>query len=91
MGWIVEHKHWHAVDWLLVCQKFIYPRSGVRRKFSWGFHSVAHGGHLHVVCAVCDVTIWCHIHVSKPRFGEVCWYNMHILLHALLLIYVSMH
>jgi len=28
-------------------------------------HSVAYGGHLYLVCAVCDVTIWRHIHVSK--------------------------
>jgi len=40
--------------------------SGVRRKFSWGgFHSVAYGGHLYLVCAICNVTIWRHIHVSK--------------------------
>jgi len=39
--------------------------SGVRRKFSWGVHSVAYGGHLHLVCALCDVTIWSHIHVFK--------------------------
>jgi len=44
------------------------PSSGVRRKFSWGFHSVAYGGHLYLVCAVCDVTIWRHIRVSKPTF-----------------------
>jgi len=45
------------------------PHSGVRRKFSWGgFHSVAYGGHLYLVCAVWDVTIWRHIHVSKPTF-----------------------
>jgi len=32
--------------------------SGVRRKFSWrGFHSVAYGGHLYLVCTFCDVTI----------------------------------
>jgi len=32
--------------------------SGVRRKFSWGrVHSVAYGGHLYLVRAVCDVTI----------------------------------
>jgi len=33
-----------------------------------GFHSVAYGGHLYLVCAVCDVTIWRHIHVSKATF-----------------------
>jgi len=32
--------------------------SSVRRKFSWGvFHSVAYGGHLYLVCALCDATI----------------------------------
>jgi len=45
--------------------------SGLRRKFSWGgFHSVAYGGHLYLVCGVCDVTIWCHIQVSKPTFSR---------------------
>ena len=32
------------------------PASGVRRKSSWGDHSVAYGGHLYLACAVCDVT-----------------------------------
>jgi len=36
--------------------------------FHRGFHSVAYGGHLCLVCAVCDVTVWRHIHVSKPTF-----------------------
>ena len=35
----------------------IAPYSCLRRKFSWGFHSVAYGGHFHLVCALCDVTI----------------------------------
>jgi len=30
----------------------------------WG----SHGGHLHLVRAVCDVTIWRHFHVSKTTF-----------------------
>jgi len=42
--------------------------SGVRRKFSWAAHSVAYGGHLYLGCAICDVTIWRLIHVSKPTF-----------------------
>jgi len=43
----------------------------LHRKFSWeGVHSVAYGGHLYLVCAVCDVTIWRHIHVSKPTFWQ---------------------
>ena len=33
-----------------------------------GFHSVAYGGHLYLMCTVGDVTIWRHIHVSKPTF-----------------------
>jgi len=48
-----------------------------------GVHSVAYGGHLYLVCDLCDITSWRHIHVSKPTFCEVCWHNMHILLHAL--------
>jgi len=32
------------------------------------FYSVAYGGHFYLMCAVCDVTIWHHIHVSKPTF-----------------------
>jgi len=43
--------------------------SGVRRKFSWrGVHSVAYDGHLYLVCAFCDVTIWRHSHISKRTF-----------------------
>jgi len=64
--------------------------SGAYKKYSWGgFHSVAYGRHLYLVCVVCDIIIWHHIHVSKQHFGEVCWHNMHILLHALFLSYVS--
>ena len=64
--------------------------SGVCRKFSWGcFHSVAYGGHLYLVCAVCDVNIWRHIHVSKQ--GEICWHNLHILVRALPSFFVSLH
>jgi len=47
-------------------KSYRYASSGVRRKFSWGgFHSVAYGGHLCLVCAVCDVTSWHDIHVFK--------------------------
>jgi len=35
-----------------------------------GFGSGSYGGHLYLVCAVCDVTIWRHFHVSKPTFGR---------------------
>jgi len=30
-----------------------------------GVHSLVYGGHLCLVCTVCDVTIWRHIHVFK--------------------------
>ena len=38
--------------------------------FTRRFHSVAYGCHLYLVCAVCDVTTWCHIHVSNPTFSR---------------------
>jgi len=45
--------------------------SGVHRKFSLGgVHSVAYGGHLCLLWVVCDITIWRHIHVSKPTFWQ---------------------
>ena len=47
------------------------------------FHSVTYGGHLHLVCVVCDVIFM----FPNQRFNEVCWHNMHILLHALPLFY----
>jgi len=31
--------------------------SGVRKNFHGGFHSVAYGGHLYLLFALCDVTI----------------------------------
>jgi len=49
------------------------------------------------------ICIWCALFVtsqfdlifmflkSKPTFGEVCWHNMHIRLHAFPLFYVSLH
>jgi len=56
-----------------------------------GVTSVAYGGHLHLVSALCNVTIWRHICFPNQHFGEVCWHNRHILLHALPLFYVSLH
>jgi len=38
------------------------------QKIFMGFHSVAYGGHLYLGFALCDVTIWRHIPVSKPTF-----------------------
>jgi len=43
--------------------------SGVRRKLSWGrFLSMAYDGHLYLLFALGHVTIWRHIHLSKPTF-----------------------
>jgi len=36
-----------------------------------GFHSVACGDRVHLICALCDVTIWRHIHVSKRTFWQI--------------------
>jgi len=47
--------------------------SGVRRKFSWGF---PYGGHLYLMCAVCDVTSWRRIPVSKPTFRRCAEYKL---------------
>jgi len=48
---------------------FVSFYSRVCRKFSWwGFHLVAYGGHLYLVCAVCDVLFM----FPNKRFGEVC-------------------
>jgi len=32
--------------------------------------SVAYGGHLYLMCVVCDVTVRRHIHVYKLTFGR---------------------
>jgi len=47
------------------------------------------------------ICIWCALFVTSQfdvillfphhRFGEVCWHNMRILLHALSLFYMSLH
>jgi len=41
-----------------------------------GIGSGSYGGYLHLMCAVCDVTIWCHVHVFKPTFWRslLTWY-----------------
>jgi len=50
----------------------IYCRSGVRRKFSWGVHSVAHGGHL-IWSALCVTSQFDVIFMfPNQRFDEVC-------------------
>jgi len=36
---------------------------------------MAYGGHCNWIYAVCDATM---LVTSYSRFGEVCWYNVHI-------------
>ena len=65
--------------------------SGLRRKFSWGFI------HWHMVA----IYIWCALFLTSQvdvifmfpnqSYREICWHNMHILLHALPIFYVSLH
>jgi len=52
----------------LVSEVMLHFQWRTQKIFMRGFHSVAYGGHLYLVCALCDVTIWRHIHVSKPTF-----------------------
>jgi len=55
------------------------------------FHSVAYFGHLYL-CAL-FVTLQFDVVFMFPnqRFGEVCLHNLHVLLHALPLFYVSLN
>jgi len=46
----------------------MYNQWRTQKLFMGGFHSVAQGSHLYLVCAVCDVTKWRHSPVSKPTF-----------------------
>jgi len=57
------------------------------------FHSVVYGGQLYLVCAVCDVINWRHIHVSKPTFWRslLTHHAYSSAVHALSLFYVSLH
>jgi len=60
------------------------------QKIFMGVRSGSYGGHLYLVCALCDVTIWRHFLFPSQRFGEVCWHNMHTFLHPLPLVYTAM-
>ena len=84
---------------LLCCCKRILNKPGkdknslsaVRTKFSCGVHSVAYGGYLYLLCAVCDVTIWRHIHVSKPTFWRRYAYSSTRTLHILCVIALNIN
>jgi len=41
------------------------------QKIFMGVHSVAYGRHLYLMCTVCDVAVWRHIHVCKPTFHNL--------------------
>ena len=84
---------WHHWEWMMLsfnCSSSL-EQWRTQKIFMGRFHSVAYGGHLYLMCAVCDVIIWRHIHVSKPTFWRNLIHNMHILLHALFLFYVSLY
>jgi len=49
------------------------------------YWAVAYGGHYYWKCAVCNVIFT----FANQRFGKVCWHNMHIILHALSLLFVQ--
>jgi len=59
------------------CPRFVWSqRPTLRRPMAYAehfigrVHSVAYGGYLYLVCAVCDVTIWRHTHVYNPTFSR---------------------
>jgi len=70
-----------------------FELSGGGRKFSWGGGFVQ--WHMMVICICCALFVTSQFDViftfPNQRFSEVCWHNVHILLHALPLFYVSMH
>jgi len=61
-----------GVTYLAVCLKNVKVCPSYAVAYAENFHGavhwVAYGGHLYLVCAVCDVTIWLRNHVSKPLF-----------------------
>ena len=59
--------------------------------FRGWFHSVTYGGHLHLVCAFVTSQFNVIFMFPNHRFGEVCWSNMHIHLHALPIFYALLH
>jgi len=73
-------------------QSGLLKPSGVRRKFSWGGFIQ---WHMVVICIWCTLFVTSEFEViftfTNQRCGEVDRHNMHILLHALRLFYVSLH
>jgi len=80
---------WHC--WDFSAPKWFGSPSCVRRKFSWGVHSVAYGDHLYLVCAICDVTIWRHVHVSKPTFWWATQYAYSYTRNLLILCVIALN
>jgi len=52
----------------LLCAPPRFSPVAYAENFHGGVRSGSYGGHLYLVCALCDVTIWRHFHVSKPTF-----------------------
>jgi len=59
--------------------------------FHGGFHSVAYGGHLYVVCAVCDVTFYVIFMFPNNDLAKFVDIICIFFLHPLSLFYVSLH
>ena len=57
MGWIVEHKHWHAVDWLhSLFAKSLYIHAVA---YAENFHGGFIQWHMVVIC------MWCALFVTS--------------------------
>ena len=61
--------------------------------FLWGVFILLH---MVVICIWCALFVCHHIFdvifmFPNQRFGDVCWHNKHVLLHALALFFVSLH
>jgi len=49
------------------CSLTLWPVA-YAENFHGSVRSGSYGGHLYLVWALCDVTIWSHFHVSKQTF-----------------------
>ena len=63
--------------------------------YAENFHGAFIQWHIVVICIGCAMFVTSQFDVvfmfPNQRLGEVCWHNMHILLHAISLNYVSLH
>ena len=78
--------------------KYSKKRKNCRRSVAYAENF--HGGdlvqgHMVVICFWCALFVTSQFDVismfPNQRFGEVCWHSMHIFLHLLSLLYMSLH